>query len=311
MRRKRKVVKIKDKRAELAIKGGSLEEIFQKITIKRAPRKARREKEVLADLGIGKKQSGANFQTFIPDRQVPIYSPYRNNYYVPKPQDYNVISGALTDKSKDVKGEVEKQLNELLGKYQSGLLSLPYINNKGLPQTGNSSSSGVIGDEVIATVLYDEEEAEKLISQGMEKQANEAKKKRSESAKKAVETKKKKAEKKQEEEKKKQEEEKKSSSEEEIIMAKSVPEIKINEEYPQVDVEDVLRFRFKPSTIDYKVERAFIQWYNKYQKQQFEDNGEYETDAGTIETEFIRDKILGNQALKDKYLRYKKGGVIA
>jgi hypothetical protein len=292
MRRKRKVIKVKDTRAELAIKGKTLEDIFEKITIrrKRAPRKPRREKEVLADLGIGKKQAGANFQTFIPDRQVPIYSPYRNNYYVPKPQDYNAISGVLADKSKDVKGEVEKQLNELLGKFQSGSLSLPYINPKGLPNPKSSSSSGEIADKVIGQLMLDEEEIKQAEAKGAGKVLEEVKKKRSDAGKKASETKKKNKEQKIEEERKKKAEE---------------------QEFPDFDITEVLRFRFLEDEIDAEIEAMYYKWYLKYQEEQLRDNGEYETNPATIETDFIREEILGKKDLVDKYLRYEDGGVIA
>lgn len=306
MRRKRKVIK-KDKRAELAIKGKSLEEIFQKITIRR-PRKPRTEKEVLADLGIGKKQAGANFQTFIPTRGM------TSPYFVPKQQDYN-ITGAITDKTKDVKGEVEKQLSELVDKFKSGVLGLPFINSKGLPNNVGSSSSGLKSDKVIGELLYDEKQQEELIAQGMQNQVDKEKKKRSEAGKKgapkAQETKKKNKEKKQQEEKKQEEEEKQEEpltdvaeeEEEEIPMTV--------EAIPDFDITDILRFRFKPSKIDDNVERVFNKWYKNYQKAQLRDNGEYETNPATIETEFIRDKIIGKKGLVDKYLRYKDGGVIA
>ena len=168
MRRKRKVIK-KDKRAELAIKGKSLEEIFQKITIRR-PRKPRREKEVLADLGIGKKQAGANFQTFIPTRGM------TSPYFVPKQQDY--IAGAITDKTKDVKTEVEKQLTELVDKFKSGVLGLPFINSKGLPNNVGSSSSGINSDKVIGQLMLDEEELKQAEAKGAGKVYEEVKKKK-------------------------------------------------------------------------------------------------------------------------------------
>jgi hypothetical protein len=288
MRRKRKVIK-KDKRAELAIKGKSLEEIFQKITIRR-PRKPRREKEVLADLGIGKKQAGANFQTFIPTRGM------TSPYFVPKQQDY--IAGAITDKTKDVKGEVEKQLSELLGKFQSGGLSLPFINSKGLPNNVGSSSSGINSDKVIGQLLVDDEELKQARAEGKdegkEEVLEEVKKKRSEAGKKgapkAQETKKKKKEQKIQEERKKKAEE---------------------QEFPDFDITEVLRFRFLPDEIDDEIEAMYYKWYLKYQEEQLKDNGEYETNPGTIETDFIREEILGKKGLVDKYLRYKDGGVIA
>jgi hypothetical protein len=299
MRRKRKVIK-KDKRAELAIKGKSLEEIFQKITIRR-PRKPRREKEVLADLGIGKKQAGANFQTFIPTRGM------TSPYFVPKQQDY--ITGAITDKTKDVKGEVEKQLSELVDKFKSGVLGLPFINSQGLPNNVGSSSSGFIADKMTGMIIEDEEANERFLKQGMQIQADKEKEKRSEAGKKGApkgqETKKKNAEKKQQEEKKQEEPLTDVAEEEEEIIPVAFKAI------PDVDITDILRFRFKPSKIDDSVERVFNKWYKNYQKAQLKDNGEYETNPGTIETDFIRDKIIGKKGLVDKYLRYKDGGVIA
>lgn len=284
MRRKRKVIK-KDKRAELAIKGKSLEEIFQKITIRR-PRKPRTEKEVLADLGIGKKQAGANFQTFIPTRGM------TSPYFVPKQQDY--ITGAITDKTKDVKGEVEKQLSELVDKFKSGVLGLPFINSKGLPNNVGSSSSGINSDKVIGQLLIDEEERKQAVAEGKGEAFEEVKKKRSEAGKKGApkgqETKKKNKEKKIEEERKKKAEE---------------------QEFPDFDITDVLRFRFLPDEIDTEIEAMYYNWYLKYQEEQLTDNGEYETNPATIETDFIREKILGKKDLVDKYLRYKDGGVIA
>ena len=299
MRRKRKVIK-KDKRAELAIKGKSLEEIFQKITIRR-PRKPRREKEVLADLGIGKKQAGANFQTFIPTRGM------TSPYFVPKQQDY--IAGAITDKSKDVKTEVEKQLTELVDKFKSGVLGLPFINSQGLPNNVGSSSSGINSDKVIGQLLYDEEQQEELISKGMQQQADKEKKKRSEAGKKgapkAQETKKKNKERKEEEKKQEEPLTEVAEEEEEEIIIPSVEPI------PEFDITDILKFRFKPSKIDDNVERVFNKWYKTYQRGQLKDNGEYETNPGTIESDFIREKIIGKKGLVDKYLRYKDGGVIA
>jgi len=55
----------------------------------------------------------------------------------------------------------------------------------------------------------------------------------------------------------------------------------------------------------------YYKWYLKYQEEQLRDNGEYETNPATIETDFIREEILGKKGLVDKYLRYKDGGVIA
>ena len=285
MRRKRKVIKVKDTRAELAIKGKTLEDIFEKITIrrKRAPRKPRREKEVLADLGIGKKQSGANFQTFIPTRGM------TSPYFVPKQQDY-YVAGAITDKSKDVKGEVEKQLSELVDKFKSGVLGLPFINSQGLPNNIGSSSSGKLADKVIGKLMLDEEEIKQAEAKGAGKVLEEVKKKRRDASKKASETKKKKKEQKIEEERKKKAEE---------------------EEFPDFDITEVLRFRFLPDEIDDEIEAMYYKWYLKYQEEQLTDNGEYETNPATIETDFIREEILGKKGLVDKYLRYKDGGVIA